>query len=417
LRTIEAVLVGAGHRGRDVYGAWALAHPERLRITALAEPRESRRLEFARRHGLSPERLFADWRELLARPQAADAAIIASGDHEHAEPAQRALEAGYQVLLEKPMAPTLAECVAVVETAEREKAVLQVAHVLRYTSFYARIADIVRSGRLGRLLTIDMREHIAHWHMTHSFVRGKFRSEAVAAPILLAKSCHDLDLLCWLVGTPPERVFSSGSLAHFRLEDAPPGAPARCTDGCPVQESCVHDAVRFYVGPDDALARGWPWVDVSDDPSREARRRALEAGPYGRCVYHCDNDVLDHQALLVDFQGGVLASFALHGHATHETRTLRISGSEGELRARLHGGRIEVTRHGSLDVERIEVPAGELGHFGGDQGLLDHFTDVVARGALDEARTSGRISLASHVLGFTAEQSRREGRPLPVPGY
>ena len=405
---VDAVLIGAGLRGRFTYARYAQARPERLRIVALAEPRADRRDDLARRLDLPAERVFDDWRPLLAGGQLGRAAIVATGDTEHTAPALAALERGHHVLLEKPMAPSTEECVQLVEASEKAGRLLQISHVLRYTRFYAEVAEILASGRLGRLLTVDMKEHIAHWHMTHSYVRGKFRSERIAAPILLAKSCHDLDLLVWLVGQPARRVVSFGSLTHYRAEDAPEGAPERCTDGCPVQAQCPHDAERFYLGPDEKLARSWPWVDVSLDPSRQARRRALEQGPYGRCVYRCDNDVPDHQTVSVAFDGGVLATFTLHGHASHETRTIRLSGSEGELRGVVRDGVIEVTRHGALESERIELPAPEAGHQGGDDGLLDHFTECVAQGS--DARTSGRVSLASHLLGFAAERSRRQGR-------
>ncbi len=415
MRPVEAVLIGAGRRGRYVYGAYARAHPERLRIVAVADPVRERREELGRRHGLPEARIAADWRELLVGERLAEAAIVASGDTEHTAPALAALERGYHVLLEKPIAPTAEECIQIVDSAERHGRVLQIAHVLRYTSFYNKVAELLGEGRIGRLLTADLREHISHWHMAHSYVRGKFRSREVAAPILLSKSCHDLDLLAWLVGRPALRVASFGSLAHYRSESAPDGAPERCTDGCPVQESCPHDAVRFYLGPDEGLARGWPWSDLGPDPSREARRAALESGPYGRCVYRCDNDVPDHQTVAIEFEDGVLASFSLHGHATHETRTIRLSGSEGELRGVVRDGVIELSRHGELESERFELARGEAGHFGGDQGLLDHFTETLAAGE-GGVRTSGRVSLASHLLGFAAERAREQGRVIELAG-
>jgi predicted dehydrogenase len=306
--------------------------------------------------------------------------------------------------------------VRIVEAAEGRRRILQIAHVLRYTSFYARVLEVLRSGRLGRVFTLDMKEHVAHWHMVHSFVRGKFRNRELAAPIILAKSCHDLDLLVWLLDDIPQRLFSFGGLHHFCSENAPPGAPERCTDGCPVQASCVHDAVAFYLGVDDDIARAWPWYDVSPEPSREARRRALETGRYGRCVYRCDNDVPDHQVIQFEFPGGVLASFTMQGLGTHETRTIRATGSLGELRGELREGVgvLEVNRHGSLEVEQIELTQSGAGHFGGDLGLLDHFVDVVRRVAPEEVRTSGRVSLESHLLGFAAEQSRLGGEAVEL---
>ncbi len=414
---VEAVLVGGGNRGRFTYGGYALRRPDRLRIVALAEPVADRREAVAAEHGLPAERVAADWRTLLSRPALAPVAIVATGDTDHVGPALAAIASGHHVLLEKPIAPDPADCLRVVDAAERAGRILQIGHVLRYTAFYEKVHEIVASGRLGEIVTLDMKEHVAHWHLTHSYVRGKFRNRRIAAPIVLAKTCHDLDLMAWLVGRPASRVASFGSLSHFRPAQAPAGAPERCTQGCPVQEGCPHDAVRFYLGPGDDVARIWPWTDLGLDPSREARRRALETGPYGLCAYRCDNDVPDHQVLALEFGGGITATFTLHGLATHERRTIRISGTLGELRGVFQEGVIDVTRHGSLETERHGVEASLAGHLGGDEGLLGHFTDVVARGAASEVRASGRVSLESHLIGFAAEQARLERRVVDMEAF
>jgi predicted dehydrogenase len=411
---VEAVLIGAGNRGRYTYGAWALAHPDRLRIVAVAEPDAERLRTFAEQHRLDRGACFDDWKPLLEAPRRAAVAIVATSDTLHVEPVLAALARGYDVLLEKPMALDAADCVRLVDAAERAGALLQVGHVLRYTPFYAKVREVLESGVLGDLVTLDMKEHVAFWHMTHSYVRGKFRNRRIAAPIVLAKTCHDLDLLAWFVGHPARSVASFGGLGHFRAEHAPAGAPERCTDGCPVQASCPHDAVRFYAGPEERVARLWPWTDVSPDPSREARRRAIETGVYGRCVYRCDNDVPDHQVLALHFEGGVTASFAMHGHGTRETRTIRITGSRGELRGVLQDGVLEVTRHGSFHVEQVRIEASPLGHSGGDDGLLSHFTDAVERRAGSELLASGQASLESHFIGFAAEQARETGRVVEI---
>jgi predicted dehydrogenase len=278
---------------------------------------------------------------------------------------------------------------------------------MRFSPFYRKLAELVGSGAIGRLVHLDLREHIAAWHMVHSYVRGKFRSTREAAPILLAKSCHDLDLLAWLVGERAARVASSGALSHYCPSGAPAGVPERCTDGCPIQADCPHDAVRFYAGPDEQLARHWPWSDVSLDPAREARLHALRTGRYGRCIYRCDNDVLDHQSVSVEFASGITASFGLHGFANAERRTVRLSGTRGEIRGVLHDGVIEVSRVGSLAVERHQTQGSPLNHFGGDDGLLDHFTSVLASGDVARLRSTGRSALEGHLLGFAAERARQ----------
>lgn len=417
MSTPTAVVVGAGNRGRLVYAAWARRHPDRLRVVAVAEPDERSRESVGDQHGIPPERRFRDWKECLEGPRLADVAILATSDTLHVEPALAAVARGYDVLLEKPIAPTPAECVTVVEAAERAGRLLQIGHVLRYTPFYEKVHEIVASGALGDVVHLDLKEHVAAWHMTHSYVRGRFRNRALAAPILLAKSCHDLDLIAWLAGRPALRVASFGALGHYRPERAPAGTPERCTDGCPVQASCPHDAVRFYLDPDDALARHWPWVDVSADPSREARRRGLETGRYGRCVYRCDNDALDHQVVALEFAGGLTASFSLHGLAAQEQRTIRVTGERGELRGLLDGGVIEVSRPGVVGVERHEVGGRVIGHFGGDEGLMAHFSALVAGGRRDAVRASGRSALASHLVGFAAERAREQGAVVDVEAF
>jgi len=415
---VEAVLIGCGLRGRFTYGGWALRHPERLRVVALAEPDPVRRAATAAEHGLPPDRVFESWEPLLDLAPLSPVAIVATGDTEHVAPALAAAERGYHLLLEKPIAPTPADCLRVVEAAERHGRMLQIGHVLRYTPFYSRVRQILTSGTLGELVTIDMKEHVAYWHFTHSYVRGKFRNRAIAAPLVLAKTCHDLDLLAWFAGRPARRLASFGSCGHFRTADAPEEAPERCSASCPVQEACPHDAEAFYLGPADELARSWPWSDVSPDSSREARRRALADGPYGRCVYRCDNDVVDHQVLALEFDGGLTATFTVHGLASEEKRTLRLTGTRGELRGVLHDGVIEVSRHGVLGIRREELPpAHPIGHYGGDDGLLEHFTEVASRGASDELLASGRTALESHLIGFAAERGRETGQSVDLSAF
>jgi predicted dehydrogenase len=416
MKSLAVALIGAGNRGRYVFGRFASRHPERMRIAALAEPRSDRREAVAAEHELGPGRVFEDWRQLFAAGLELDAAIIATGDTEHVEPAIEAFARGLHVLLEKPIALDAVDCVRVVEAAERAGRILQIGHVLRHMEFYARVQEIAASGRLGRLQLMDLREHVSYWHMAHSYVRGKFRSRELAAPFLLAKSCHDLDLMAWIAGRPAAQVTSFGNLGAYTAERAPAGAPERCSSACPVQAACPWDAERFYLGPDAEVARHWPWSDLSADPSREARRRALAESDYGRCVYHCDNDVVDHQTVSVAFEGGLLATLGVHGCATEERRTVRISGSLGELRGVLQTGLLEVTRHGDSRLETLRLPAA-VGHSAGDRNLLIHFCDAIASGADREARAAGRVALESHLLGFAAERARREGSVVDMEAY
>ena len=425
--TIDAIVIGAGSRGQT-YAGYALTYPDRLRVVAVAEPLPDRRERLAAAHAIPAARQFASWEDLLARPPMARAAIITTSDHLHTAPALAALEAGYDVLLEKPMAPRLDECVQLVQAAERTGRVLQICHVLRYTPFFRTVREIVQSGRLGQVVTVEQRENVAFWHMAHSFVRGNWRNSQESSPMILAKCCHDLDILHWVLDSRPKTLSSVGSLMHFRAENAPAGAPMRCTDGCPAQETCPFYAPDIYI-EQTPLARamgaspwiirdyaGWPRSVVSPDVSREALRRALETGPYGRCVYHCDNDVVDHQVVSMQFESGASVTLTMHGHSHLEGRTLRIDGARATLLGAFsHEAWIEVHDHLTGAVERVTFDPYAGGHGGGDSGLMADF--IAAMEGSKPALTSARVSLESHLMAFAAEEARLNATVVDMGEY
>ena len=411
---ITAVMLGAGQRGFYAYGPYALENPAELKFVAVAEPHSVRRERFARLHNIPPERQFVTWEDLLAQGQIADTLFNMTQDQMHHAPTVAALEAGYDVLLEKPMAPRLAECVDLVQTAERTGRLLQVCHVLRYTPFFSTLHDILASGRLGDIITVEHRENVVYWHMAHSFVRGNWRNAAASSPMILAKCCHDLDILYWNMGREVQRLQSFGSLIHFRAENAPQGATLRCTDGCSAAEQCPYDACRIYLNPHWT---GWPVSAISENLSLEARRHALETGPYGRCVYHCDNDVVDHQTVNMEFEGGTSVVLFMHGHSHEESRTMRYDGTRATLRAKFDylNGWIEIHDHLTNRCEEVEIPRSISGHGGGDFGVVRAFLRAV-RGE-EPALTTAREALESHLLAFAAEQARIEGTVLDMSAY
>jgi predicted dehydrogenase len=443
-RVVEAILIGAGQRGAEAYGPYAFqSAPDqpRLRFIAVAEPEPARRARFALQHGIPPERQFASWEPLLALPQLADAALVCTQDWQHTGPALAALRGGYHVLLEKPMATSAEECRLLVAASEEAGRQLHICHVLRYTTHFARMRAILQSGVLGEVIDVAHRENVSFWHMAHSYVRGSWRSAAQSSPMILAKCCHDFDILLWLLERDCEQLSSAGALTHFRPENAPPGAPDRCLDGCPARDTCPYYAPWIYQDMDAfwrsfadtaggfnrlavrgrlrnpgafrALARvvpafrrvtgydGWPLSVLAPAPSPAAIEQALREGPYGRCVYRCDNDVVDHQVALMQFAGGATVTLTMHGHAHTECRTTRIEGSW-----------IQVDEHRSGRRERIDTsPADPVGHGGGDFALLAAFLRSVLAGG-DAARTTASQALASHLLAFAAEKARLEGRVL-----
>ncbi|MDH7569302.1 MAG: Gfo/Idh/MocA family oxidoreductase, partial [Armatimonadota bacterium] len=349
---VEAVLVGAGGRGYGAFGAYALRHPHQLKFVAVAEPIAERRERFAREHNIPPERCFRTWEELFAQPQLAPALVNATMDRDHVASTLPALRAGYHVLLEKPMAVTAADCVSLVRAAEAADRILAIGHVLRYAPLFSVLRQIVCEGRLGEVVTVEHKENVAFWHMAHSFVRGNWGNAEKSSPMILAKCCHDLDLLVWILGRRCTRLSSFGSLTHFRAEHASPDVPERCTDGCPRENDCPYFAPRQYLGPNT----GWPVSAIATDLSYEGRLRALLQGPYGRCVYRCDNNVVDHQVINMEFEGGLTVAFTMHGHSHENVRTMRYCGTRATLRA--HEGRHEIAVHDYLTGREDRIQPG-----------------------------------------------------------
>lgn len=426
---VTLAVIGAGNRGGDAYGGYALRHPEEVRVVAVADADPVRRQRVADKHGVSKQNTFATWDRLLNEPRLADAVVIATPDQMHVAPALRALELGYDILLEKPIAPTREETLALARAAgattgpaSGTQSSITVAHVLRYTPFFTTLKRLLDEGRIGRLMTMQYTENIGYWHFVHSFVRGNWRRSATSSPMILAKSCHDLDMMRWLVGAPCTHVSSFGKLGWFRHENMPKGAPPRCSDGCPVGDTCAYNAVTFYV---DGLAEhtGWPVAVITSDTSREGRLQALRDGPYGRCVYQCDNDVVDQQVSIFQFANGVTATFNLTAFTEENTRTLKLMGSHGEIRGHLEKGELEVRTFGKPSLRdgvirsdaacEIITTASGSGHAGGDDGLMRAFVDRIRRRKQgedpDDMLTSVTESLESHLMAFAAEQSRVTG--------
>ncbi len=413
MRPVELALLGAGSRGTFAYGVYAKLNPHHARFVAVAEPDDARRERFAREHGIPPERCFGTWQELLARPPLAEALVNALMDQQHVPSTLRALEVGYDVLLEKPMATTAEDCVRLVQAAERTGRILQICHVLRYTRFWGLVHEIIASGRLGRVINVDHRENVAFWHMAHSFVRGNWRQAATSAPMILAKCCHDMDILYWNLGAPVRRLSSFGRLSHFRPDQAPPGAPERCTDGCPAQETCPFYAPRLYLRED---LTGWPVNVITMDLSMEGRLRALREGPYGRCVYRCDNDVVDHQVVNMEMENDITVTFTMQGHSHNNVRTMRYDGTRATLRASEANDEITIYDHVTGNEESIRPGQVVGGHGGGDTGVMNAFVETL-RHRERPPLTSARASLESHLMAFAAERARVQGILVDMPAY
>jgi predicted dehydrogenase len=316
------------------------------------------------------------------------------------------MEHGYDVLLEKPIAKHEDELKRIYDTSLHTGKRAAVCHVLRYTRFFNTLKAIIDSGEIGELVNISHSENIGFWHMAHSFVRGNWRREDETSPMILAKSCHDADILLYLVGKDCKSVASFGSLKHFTAEHAPEGSAERCLD-CKVADTCPYSATRLYMIP---FLTGWPVSVITDDLSPAGRLKALREGPYGRCVYHCDNDVVDHQSTVLEFEGGVTATMTISAFTDfRHGRTIHTMGSHGEIRAKMSDETIEVTnfRDGSVRTTENPLPGGMGdGHGGGDLGLIASFVRM-ERGEEGAVKSSIRDAIQSHLICLAAEESRK----------
>jgi predicted dehydrogenase len=412
---IEVLVVGAGSRG-SAYGRFALEHPQELEVVGVAEPDNLRRARLATHHDIAPDMMFHTWEDVLKNNHGQTrAAFNCTMDRTHYESTMALLDAGYDVLLEKPMSPLLHENIKLVQKAEETGRLLQICHVMRYSPFWQKLREIVQSGTLGRIISVEHRENLVYWHMAHSFVRGNWRNEATSGPMILSKCCHDFDILYWILRQPVVWLNSFGSLTHFRPENAPEGATLRCTDGCPAAESCKYEATRLYVKDTD----GWPWNAVTFVATEAARLEELKTGWYGRCVYHCDNDVVDHQVVNMELADGTTISLTMNGQGDEECRAMRWDGTLATLYGKFsdRGNELHIHHHQSGAIEQIDVEEQESsGHGDGDYGIVRSFLNAL-NGQPDDSITTARESLESHLLAFAAEESRHTKTTINMAEY
>lgn len=403
---IQAIMIGAGARGIGAYGTYALRHPEEIRFIAVADPDPIRRQYFAMQHQIPVAMQFESDLEILAKEKFADVCFICTQDNQHYEPSLIAIQKGYHLFLEKPMAILPNQCLSLELAAKKQGVHVMIGHVLRYTGFFQTIKEIISSGKIGTIQTIQHNENVSYWHQAHSYVRGNWSNASKSSPMILAKSCHDLDIIAWLMNQRPTHVASFGSLGYFRSENAPHGAPLFCMDGCPIEATCPYHAKKVYTQAPD-----WMRLAVSNDLSNESMIQHLQAGPYGRCVYRCDNDVVDHQVVIIDFENGSTASFTMTAFTHENTRTLKIMGSTGEIRGHMDKNEIELYRFGENQPEIFHTNPGSTGHGGGDEGIMSAFVRLVM-----DTHPNDNLegAVLSHIMAFSAEQSRLEKRVVDL---
>jgi predicted dehydrogenase len=407
-RRVEVAVIGAGSRGAG-YAAWIAAHPGRAKVVAVAEPRPHQRRALAAAHGLDESQCFVTWQELADRPRLADAVLVCTQDRDHVEPAVALASRGYHLMVEKPLAPTEADCRRIADAVRDAGVMLAVGHVLRYTPYTSLVKELISAGAVGDVVSVQHLEPVGWWHQAHSFVRGNWRREELSTFMLLAKSCHDIDWLRYVVGEPIVSVSSFGGLTHFRPEHRPEGAAERCVD-CSVEARCAYSAPRFYHNALDTTGGRWPIDVITDEPTHDGVDAALRNGPYGRCVYTSDNDVVDHQVVAMEFAGGQTATFTMTAFTEAAPRRTQIFGTAGSL-----DGDGTTVRHfdfltAQATTHSVPERGGDAadGHGGGDDGLMDAFVAAVASGDRSMIRSGLDESLESHLAVFAAERARRQ---------
>lgn len=404
-KPVTVIVIGAGQRGWEAYSQYGIKFPDKMQVVGVAEPIPYRRERISKAFNIPEENQFVTWEDVFKRPKFADALFITTPDELHYAPAMAGLHKGYHILLEKVIAQSWKECNDILKLAEKKQTIVAICHVLRYTPYFRKMKEIIDSGKIGEILSIDHLEQVEHIHMSHSYVRGNWRNAKMSNPMFLAKSCHDTDILRWLINKPCTSVASYGSLKFFKKENAPKGAPLRCTDGCPAEAECPYSAKKIYL----ERRERWLWHLNLEEVNDENILRELKTGQYGRCVFHCDNDVVDNQVAIFKFEDNITASFSMQGMTCLPGRKTRIFATKGEI----YGDRSSITVTNFLtgeqeywDESMVKI---DSGHQGGDHGIAANFVEAVRLNDASLLTSTIKVSMASHLMGFKAEESRKKG--------
>lgn len=417
-KKIKVILIGAGSRG-ETYTNIMKELDDKFEVVAVAEPIDSRRNAIKTKHQISEKMCFKHWDELLSLGKIADLALIATMDRQHFEPAMKAISLGYDILLEKPVAPTPEECLKIALYAEEMQVKVVVCHVLRYTPLFITIKNLIDEGKLGNIISINHEECVGNVHQSHSFVRGNWGNESRSTCMLLQKSCHDLDLLQWLIGKKCKKIQSFGTLTYFNEKNMPEGAPEYCIDGCPWDEKCPYNAVKLYLQDKDNY-----WFRSTSsreaNPTDEHVEKAIRATQYGKCVFKCDNDVVDHQTVNMLFEDDITATFTMCAF-NKGGRFIHIMGTKGELRAAMDK-ETPITFYDFECKNTVEIPilSGDgisSGHGGGDEGIIYSLYEYLTGQYKGNSISEIRISTDNHLLVFAAEESRKNGNVIEMDKY
>jgi predicted dehydrogenase len=416
---VTVAIIGAGHRSVG-YAKYALRHPDRMKVVAVADPDEVRREGVAQTHAIPPAMRFGSYEEMAARPKLADAVINGTMDRMHHDSTMPFLAAGYNVLLEKPIAPSEREVRGLIGASKKYNRLVMICHVLRYAPFYSTVKKLLTDNKIGQIIALHTTENVSYHHMATAFVRGRWNNRDTSAPMLLAKCCHDLDLLAWFMsGVPAVRVASFGALSQFKLENAPAGSTDRCLNGCKIESTCPYSARTMYITQGLWKPYAWEAIENIPNPTVEQKIESLKTNnPYGRCVWRCDNNVVDHQSVSVQFANGVTASHDMLCATSRPCRKIHIIGNLGEIEGDMEAGEIFL-RHPApnpdpaYSEEKIKIEEQGDGHGGGDSRLIEDFISTIT-GQKAAALTKIEDSLTGHLIAFAADRAMMENRVVEI---
>jgi len=419
---LRVALVGAGNRG-TVYSDYALNEPGQMNISAVVEPDDYRRGYAAKRYNIPKANCFASVREFLESNAEIDAVINATMDREHIITSLPLLEAGYDMLLEKPICLNRDDLYKLYDCAQKYGRKVMICHVLRYAPFYVEIKKRVLNGDIGEIINIQTEENVSYHHFATSFVRGKWgNSDICGSEIIMQKCCHDLDLITWLKsGVAPRYVGSLGGLKKYRPENAPAGSGLRCLSDCKIEDTCPYSASKIYVENGWWPQYAWTCIEyLGENLTEEAKIESLKKdNPYGKCVWHCDNNVEDHQAVIIEFADGTTAVHTLNGGVPKPCRTIHITGTRGELLGTMEDAYIEI-RHSNpgatngFSSEIINLDIKSDMHGGGDLRLVDDFVKFMKGEKPSVSCTNLKDSIYGHLIGFAAIEAMKERKIIEI---
>ncbi len=404
-------IIGVGNRGSKYLLELRIFHGKEVKPVAIVDIDEKKLERYGKQYKIANDLRFDNTEDFFDRGVIADGLIISTPDREHYAHAKRALEVGYKtILLEKPVSHDIEETKEIARLAEEKGAKVVVCHVLRYSNYYLKIKEYIENGALGKVLSIEQRENVGYFHFAHSYVRGVWHKEATSSPSILAKCCHDLDLIYWFADSLPKSVDSSGDLYYFNERNAPVGATEYCMGGCKCKNECPYDAEAFYITDNVFKAKFIKYMPTTvfgaPVKGRNKKREILANGQYGRCVFLNDNDVCDHQEVNIVFENGILGRLTMTAFGENCERETRVVGTKGELICR--NSKITLIQYGIKKKVLLKDAFSMFGHIEGDIRTIHNFASLLTTGeAKNRDVTYIATTLVSHKMAHDAEISRR----------